>query len=67
MEGFTELLPDEIHEKLLSALNQKNPFRSFKDALEGDDELKKDWYSHYNGLVWFRAMEWLHENAAEKV
>jgi len=65
MQEFAKMLPEEIGGKLLLALRGESAFRRFKDALEGDEELKKDWYSHYNGLVWFRAMEWLRENATK--
>lgn len=66
MQEFAQMLPEEIGGKLLVALKGKGSFRRFKECLEGDEELKKDWYSHYNGLVWSRAMEWLMENAADE-
>ena len=67
MQEFAQMLPEEISGKLLLALKGEGSFRRFKDSLGSDEELKTDWYSHYNGLVWFRAMEWLRENAVEKV
>lgn len=66
MEEFTEMLPEEIGGKLSAALKGRESLRMFKDCLKADEELEKEWYSHYNNLAWLRAMQWLQRNAQPK-
>ena len=45
MEGFAETVEDaSIRKKLLSALNNRKPFRGFRDILDNDGNID-DWYA----------------------
>lgn len=60
METFVEMVEDEeLKGELCGALNQRKPFRHFKDVLEVNPEEQIRWFDFHNNFIRDNAIEWL--------
>ncbi|HEX6037167.1 UPF0158 family protein [Longimicrobium sp.] len=60
MERFADDQPDDrVRGKLLRALEQRRPFRSFKDALTEFPEVREAWFTYELGQQVREARAWL--------
>lgn len=60
MEEFISTVEDERSSDLLQrAINQKRPFRRFKDTLIDLPELREQWFAFHDRTMRHRAIEWL--------
>jgi len=67
MEAFIETVKDSsLRNRLENALNQRRPFRRFKDVLMGLAEEER-WFKFQTARNRERALEWLEENNLEAV
>jgi hypothetical protein len=67
MEAFIETVKDSsLRNRLENALNQRRPFRRFKDVLMGSAEEER-WFKFQTARNRERALEWLEENNLEAV
>ncbi|KAA1257982.1 hypothetical protein LF1_04730 [Rubripirellula obstinata] len=60
MEAFVETVRDDaVRKKLASALQQRKPFRKFRDAMESDRRLQQQWRSFESARQREAIIEWL--------
>ena len=66
MAEFTESLPiGEARRELEFALNQRHPFRRFKDVLLNYPKIREEWFRFHNEAFTKIARNWLEENQVE--
>ena len=62
MADFAESLPiGKARRELEYALNQRHPFRPFKDALLNYPKIREKWFRFHNDAFTKTAQEWLEE------
>lgn len=66
MMDFVETLPEgKVRRELARALEQKRPFRRFKDVLLNYPSVREDWF-RFNEQAFIKIIqEWLHDNGLE--
>jgi yecA family protein len=63
MEDFVrDLRPSRVREKLEWSLDGPKPFRRFKDALRGDDAIRRHWFDFHEARMRELAIEWLSDH-----
>lgn len=60
MESFVSSLADPgAAQRLGAALNNRHPFRHFKDALGQFPDVREQWFTFHDQIMRRRAIEWL--------
>ncbi|MBI2853996.1 MAG: SWIM zinc finger family protein [Chloroflexi bacterium] len=68
MEDFISTVENErLQDRLTQAIQQRHPFRRFKDVLEYYPEERERWFSFNNSRIRERVLEWLKDEGIESV
>ncbi|MHB9131401.1 MAG: UPF0158 family protein [Armatimonadota bacterium] len=63
MEDFVETLTSaRVQDHLIQALQQRHPFRNFKDALLDYPNLREEWFAFHDEAMRDYARQWLEEH-----